>query len=217
LNNRCKILKIEVGEDSYPTNTYIIYDNDKNCVIIDPGFDSNRIINKVKENDLSIKYVIITHSHADHFGALNDIIKYSNCKVIIHKLDYDGLTDKEKSYEELMGMNLDIDLNNVITVEDNDDIKVGDINLEVIHTPGHTIGCMCLLEKSTNSLFTGDTIFHNCYGRCDLKSSDFNNMKESINKLFTRFEDIIIYPGHEKEINIDDAKRKINLLLRIRS
>lgn len=66
-------------------------------------------------------------------------------------------------------------------------------------------------------LFTGDTIFHNCYGRCDLPSSNVNDMGKTIEKLFDRFSNVWIYPGHEEAINIDDIKKKIRLLYRIKN
>lgn len=212
-----KIIQIEVGSDDYPTNCYIVYDDKNNAVIIDPGFDKQRIISKIDEHNLIVKYVILTHCHADHLGELEAIMNYTNANVIIHENDLDGLEDDEKAhFTHLNVKKPNINRNKIITVKDRDIIKVGYINLEVIHTPGHTSGCMCLFDKNNDALFTGDTIFAECYGRVDLKSGSLEDMKKSIDKLFNRFDDIIIYPGHEKIVNIDDCKRRIRLLLRVR-
>lgn len=214
---RNKIIQIEVGDDNYPTNCYIIYDEENNAVVIDPGYDKEKIIDKINDKDLKVRYVILTHCHADHLGELEKVVKYTGAEVIIHEDDLDGLEDDEKShFTALNVIKPNINKEKIITVKDEDIIKVGNIELEVIHTPGHTSGCMCLLEKSTESLFTGDTIFATCYGRVDLKSGNFKDMANSIEKIFDRFEDIIIYPGHEKVVNIDDCKRRIRLLLKVR-
>ncbi len=212
-----KILQVEVGEDNYPTNCYIIYDTECNAVIIDPGYDKEKIISKIEDNNLKVRYIVLTHCHADHLGELESIVKYTNADVVIHENDLDGLKDDEKSYFTLLNVKKpNIQNDKVLTVKDKDNIKIGNINFEVLHTPGHTSGCMCLYEKDTDSLFTGDTIFAECYGRVDLKSGNFEDMKNSIYNVFDRFEDIIIYPGHEKVVNIDDCKKRIRLLLKVR-
>lgn len=214
---RNKIIQIEVGDDNYPTNCYIIYDENKNAVVIDPGYHKERIISKIDSNDLKVKYIILTHCHADHLGQVEEIMKYTDADVIIHENDLDGLQDDEKAHFTSLGVTKpNIKKDKIITVKDKDNIEVGNIEFEVIHTPGHTSGCMCLFEKNINVLFTGDTIFATCYGRVDLKSGNLNDMKNSIDKLFDRFEDIIIYPGHEQNVNIDDCKKIIRMLLRIR-
>lgn len=214
---RNKILQIEVGDDNYPTNCYIIHDEEGNAVVIDPGYDKERIISRIDDINLKVKYIILTHCHADHLGELESIMKYTDAIVVIHKEDLDGLEDDDKAhFTKLNVKKPNIPELKIKTVKDKEVIKAGNIELEVIHTPGHTSGCMCLLEKSTDSLFTGDTIFAECYGRVDLKSGSIEDMKKSIDKIFDRFEDIIIYPGHEQIINIDDCKRRIRLLLRVR-
>jgi len=215
---RNKIIQIEVGADDFPTNCYIIHDEDNNAVVIDPGYDSPKIISKIEDNNLKVKYVILTHCHADHLGQLEEIVKFTDADVIIHEDDLDGLEDDEKSYFTALNVRKPkIKKDKINTVKNKDIINAGNISLEVIHTPGHTSGGMCLLEKETNSLFTGDTIFATCYGRVDLKSGNFEDMKNSIGKLFDRFEDIIIYPGHEQIVNIDSCKRRIKLLVKVRS
>jgi len=215
---RNKIIQIEVGDDNYPTNCYIIYDENNNAVVIDPGYNSERIISKIDDNNLKVKYIILTHCHADHLGQLEQMVKYTDANVIIHEDDLDGLYDDEKSHFTALNVKKPkVKKNKINTVKEKDVIKAGNILLEVIHTPGHTSGCMCLFETSTDSLFTGDTIFANCYGRVDLKSGSIEDMKNSIEKIFGRFEDIIIYPGHEQIVNIDSCKKRIRLLIKVRS
>ena len=100
----------------------------------------------------------------------------------------------------------------IITLKAGEIIQENNITLEVIHTPGHTKGAIVLLDKENNILYSGDTIFHNTYGRTDLYHSDKLNMKETLDNLFNRFEDIEVYPGHDEIFNIKESKRKIQLL-----
>lgn len=103
-----------------------------------------------------------------------------------------------------------------MTVTGNDKIVASDICLEVIHTPGHTKGCMCLYLKEANILFTGDTLFADCYGRTDLQTGNFEDMKSSLDYLLSNFQDTTIFPGHGDSAIIRDIKRKITLLLKIK-
>ena len=205
-----KIIVLKVGKQDYPTNTYIIMDKNKNGVIIDPGFE--------EEEKINIQKIILTHCHADHAGVLDSIRDYTKAEVLMHENDASGLQDMEKShFENLQIPRQKITEEEIIKIKDGEKIQVGDILLEVIHTPGHTNGCICLYEKSINALFTGDTIFYNCYGRCDLKSGSVEDMGNSINKLFDRFENVVIYPGHEEIVNIDNVKKRIRLLYKIKN
>lgn len=214
---RNKIIQVQVGDDNYPTNCYIIYDINNFAIVIDPGYDKDKIISKIEEKTLKVKYIVLTHCHADHLGELESLVNYTDADVFLHENELDGLEDDEKAhFTKLNVKKPSIPKNKIFTVKDGDKIKIGNIELEVIHTPGHTNGSMCLYEKTIDSLFTGDTIFADCYGRVDLKTGSIQDMQKSIEKLFSRFEDIIIYPGHEDSANIDSAKRKIRMLLSLR-
>ncbi|MEG1008711.1 MAG: MBL fold metallo-hydrolase [Clostridia bacterium] len=209
-----EIKKIKVGKEDYPTNCYLIHNN-INGIIIDPGYDINKILENI--NKIKIKYIILTHTHADHIGELEKLVTITNAKVVIHENDIDGLYDDEKSHYTNLNINFqNIDTSNIISVKDKDEVILDNIILEIIHTPGHTSGCICIYLKSENILFTGDTIFAEYYGRCDLKSGSFTDMKQSITKLFDRFDDILIHPGHEESCNINYSKKRINLLISIK-
>lgn len=213
-----RIIVIKVGKEDYPTNCYLILDENNNGILIDPGFEKDTIINKIKEEKANVKKILLTHCHADHAGALDDVKEFTKAEVLIHENDASGIQDMEKSYFEMLEIpKQKITEDELIKIKDGDIIETGNIKLEVIHTPGHTNGCICLYEKELNALFTGDTIFYNCYGRCDLKSSNIEDMGNSIDKLFNRFENLTIYPGHEEIVNIDSVKRRIRLLYKIRN
>lgn len=210
-------IKVNVGGKDHITNSYILYDDSKEAVIFDPADEQEKIIDKVKELELDVKYIVITHAHADHFGALEKIAKWTNAYILVHENDYEALVNKAPNYAEELGVRKqNLESFTIVKIFDGYNFKIGNINLEVIHTPGHTDGGICIFEKTSNSLFTGDTIFCNCYGRCDLYSASSEKMVESLKKIFSRFEDVTIYSGHDKSVKIEESKKYIKMLMSIK-
>lgn len=214
-------IEINVNNLSHITNTYIVYNDNLDAFLIDPADESKKIIAKIEKEKFNLKYIFITHGHADHIGALNDIIAKYHVKCYVHENDYDKIFDNGKNCTMMLNsMYLKIDDENIPYIEkikDNTRLFLGDYALIAIHTPGHTNGSMCLYSNDEKILFTGDTIFHNCYGRCDLYSSSFDDMCKSLKKVFDMFdnEKIIIYPGHNEICSLKEAENKIKLLLKI--
>lgn len=211
-------VKVDVAGRGHITNVYIIYDDvEKEGVLIDPGYDAKKIINSIVNLKVRINYIVITHGHGDHIGALKEVYEYTKCPVLIHQNDYDMLIGKIENYSNMQGVaEQDLSDCKILKIEDGFNFRVGILNFEVIHTPGHTSGGICLFERTSNTLFTGDTIFYNSYGRCDLVTSNFDDMVGSIKRIFDRFENIMIYPGHGISINIDKAKKYIRLILKMK-
>lgn len=215
---KIKNIKLRISNLDHITNSYIIYNDNKTAVVVDPADESQKIIDFLKENDLTVKYIFITHSHADHILALNKLEEYTNAKILVNVKDLPGFNDYKISCADILNVKLPIvDTNKISTIEDNKDLVIEDMKFKFIHTPGHTVGSMCIYEETTNSLFTGDTIFYNSYGRCDLITSSFESMKESLKKIFSLFDDTtIIYPGHGDGTTLKEAKKRINLLIAIK-
>lgn len=207
-------LELEIENTGHITNAYVIKDKDTNKVcVIDPAFDANKIKQIIEKMNGKLYSVIITHCHADHIAALKELVENTDAKVYIHELDYEGLYHKKLNEEEIVQTKvLPVDKTKVITVKDNEIITLGNTKLEIIHTPGHTKGSISLLNEKNNLLFAGDTVFENTYGRTDLITGSHNAMKESLDKLFARFDDIQVLPGHGETFNLKDSKRKIRLL-----
>lgn len=187
-------------------NCYILA-GDCNCpaIIIDPGYECNKIKQILDKHKLKPAFIINTHAHADHIGCDDKF----DVPVYIHHKDLALLKDPELNLSSLFMSALSIK-SKVKTLEDKEDIILDQIKLEVIHTPGHTPGGICLLmHKPTNKiLFTGDTLFCQGIGRTDFPGADGNLLMQSVrNRLFKLPDDTVIYPGHGPSSTIGEEKK----------
>ncbi len=196
--------KIPLG--GYASNCYIVgCEKTREALVIDPGANASAIILKAKELNLTIKLIALTHGHCDHIGGLNKLKDETNVLAAIHKQDNELLSDCRKNYSAKMGMRK-IETNADKLLEDGDIIKVGKLNVKVIHTPGHTKGSICL--KVNDCLFSGDTLFAGSIGRTDLYGGSSDQIIESIkNKLMVLDENIKVFPGHGSATTISKEKQ----------
>lgn len=195
--------RLEVG--SYLSNCYIIgSDATKEAAIIDPGSDFERIDAKVHEMGLAPKMVILTHAHGDHIMAVGDFKEKYSIPVYVHEADAAALEDPELNLSWLLYRKR-ASIKPDVVLKDGDRIKLGDLDFEVIHTPGHTPGGISL--KVGNILLTGDTLFNGSIGRTDFAGSSYEDIISSIkNKLFKYDDDTIVYPGHNSPTTIKSQK-----------
>ena len=156
--------------------------------------------------DAKFKYIYLTHCHADHIGAVEELKKQSGGLILIHKDDYEGLLDPGINLSGLMTRN-SISIEADSRVNDGDVLHVGDMELRVIHTPGHTRGGSSLYCEQEKMLFSGDTLFKGMWGRTDLPTSNFADIINSItNKLLVLPEETIVYPGHGTPTKLEDEE-----------
>ncbi len=197
------IKKVVVGE--LMTNCYLLACKEtKKTAIIDPGADKDIIIDKLKELDLNPQYIILTHAHADHIGAVKELKKYYNIPICVHKNDEKMLNDSNKNLTALIfGKDIVLDADRVL--EDKENIRIGSLTIEIIHTPGHTLGGISL--KCNNVIFSGDTLFNEGIGRTDLPGGSHQQIIDSIkSRIFSYDNGIIVYPGHGMETSIGYEK-----------
>ena len=196
---------------AYGTNCYILRANEttKDCLIIDTGLEADELIDFLQRHNLNPLALILTHGHVDHIIGLVALrSQFPNIKVYIHKLDAGMLTGEKDNLSALAGVRFSSEPTD-ITVEDGDVIELANIKLDVIHTPGHSPGGICLYSKDDSVLFVGDTLFADSVGRTDMPGGNtaqlIKNIKE---KLLTLPGEIICYPGHGPSTTI--AREKAN-------
>ena len=133
-----KVIRIPVG--IYAANCYIIYsESTKDGIVVDPGGDADEILKIINEHNLIIKYIILTHGHADHIGGIIELNNILDVPVMIHEGDSDILVDGNKNLSTIMAMGT-IETEADVIIKGGEIIEFGDIKAEIIHTPGHTLG-----------------------------------------------------------------------------
>ncbi len=164
---------------------FIICDNE--VLIVDPGQETSKIIDKIKEINKKVKKIVLTHYHPDHSQKAQELKTIIGANIISHRDDV--------SFLNFLGVGVDQ------VVKDKQEIKFNNCGLTVIHTPGHSEGSICLVGD--NFIITGDTLFENGYGRVDLPGSLPKEMKKSLEKIKRLANsETIIYPGHGKPFYI---------------
>ena len=181
-------------------NCYIVYDNEKEGSIIDPGSSADIIFDKVKELGIMIKYILLTHCHYDHIEGLDLLRKLTGAKVGASFECNLGIQNPKINVSFMFGNPIK-EAPAELILNDNDIIKAGNMEIKTITTPGHTKGGVCYLIDE--DLFSGDTLFLRSIGRTDLPGGDFNSIKKSITqKLYTLDDEIIVHPGHGNDTKI---------------
>lgn len=202
-----KTLKLRIEHLNLVTNCYVVMDEEtKEAMVIDPGAESQKIIEMLDILDAKLKYIFLTHCHADHIGAINDVKQAKGGKILVSREDSQGLYDETISltyYAETPNPELEADSR----VDDDDLIHLGNLEFRVIATPGHTKGSLCLYCPSEEMIFTGDTIFSSTWGRTDLPTGSIEDIMDSIiNKILVLPNNTIMYPGHGKSTLIKEEK-----------
>jgi glyoxylase-like metal-dependent hydrolase (beta-lactamase superfamily II) len=175
-------------------NCYIVADEKtKEGLVIDPGDDSQDIIERIQQLGLKIKYIVLTHNHFDHVSATAAVKKATGAKVAIHESDARNLNDSMLA--RLGGfVHRQVPVPEVL-LKGWEDLSIGDLHFTVLNVPGHTLGGVALYGQDV--VFTGDTLFRGSIGRTDLPGGNYDQIIESVNcKLLALDDDVKVYPGH---------------------
>lgn len=198
------IKKLEVGP--IMANCFILgCERTKEAVVIDPGDDADDILMALAKEGLRVKYLINTHGHFDHVGANKRMKEATAAILAIHPLDEPMLEELSRS-ASMFGLAAENSPPADLLLNDGDQIKFGDITLEIIHAPGHSQGGICLYTKG--HLFSGDTLFSRSIGRTDLPGGDYDTLISSIKtRLLVLDDETIVYTGHGPETTLANEKR----------
>ncbi len=184
------------------TNCYLV-STDKAAIVIDPAFKSAAVEDFLLQNSDKERLILLTHAHFDHIGAAPFLRENTGVKIAVGEFDNADLSDPAVNLSDRFHAHIP-PFSADITLIDGEEFSVGDINIKVLHTPGHTVGSVCYLTD--NVLFAGDTLFYESIGRTDFPKSNHSDMMKSLCRLLNLDGNIRVLSGHGPETNIEHEK-----------
>ena len=197
-----KIESVIVGP--LQNNCYVVYDEKSlDAMVVDPGDEPERIIDVIEDRKLKVNYIICTHAHFDHIGAVPDIKEKTGAKLVIHKNDLE-LYSSAKDQASLWGYDLEPLPSPDMFVVEGDEMVIGSLKFKVLHTPGHSPGGICLYGEGI--ILTGDTVFAGSVGRTDFYGGSIEELKKSFKRIISLPLSVKIFPGHGDLSTVKEEK-----------
>lgn len=186
------------------TNAYLLVNDKKECLIIDPGGEGEKLEAYLKENNWTPLAILLTHAHFDHIGAVDHIRDVWNIELYIHKNEEDWLQRPEYNGSGRHPAIPDIILKKADNIIEREmTLSISDFSLKVLETPGHSPGSVSYYDSKHGVVFSGDALFAGSIGRTDLFGGSMEQLLDSIHsKLLTLPEETIVSPGHGPETTI---------------
>lgn len=191
-------------------NCHLIWDDEKRCLVVDPGDDFDRIWEVISEEGLFVETIALTHGHYDHVGAVNELRQKTDAKVIAHEEEQALILNPQISLSYYFKPDFPTPVVDSY-VREGDTVTVGSLSFIVMHTPGHTQGGMCLYTDGV--IFSGDTVFFGTLGRWDFPTGDLTKLVHSITKrIFSLPSNTVIYSGHGPKTTVGNEKHHNEVL-----
>lgn len=196
------------------TNVWVLGDEaSREAIAIDTATPSvDWLTERLAERGWTLKMVISTHRHWDHIGDNQAVVDRTGATLAVHEADAHGLRDPKPLFAPFPI----IPSVPALELAEGSEIRFGDIRLDVLHTPGHTEGSVCLLHTEARLLFSGDTLFAGGWGRVDLPGSSPDAMVESLTRLSTLDTDLAVHPGHGRRTSIGREQAWLEMVARER-
>lgn len=193
----------------FTTNSYFLIDSETNHgFLIDPGAEANTLLNYIKDNNLIIEKILLTHGHFDHIGAVKEISEALNIPVYIHEKGKKYIQNPVWNLSSSCGQNITIEATNYM--KDNDLIKLDtncNFKLRVIYVPGHTLDGVVFYDENEKAAFVGDNIINGGIGSSEFYGGDLVTLLTGVkHKILTMPEDTVLYPGHGQTTNVRNMK-----------
>ncbi len=206
------IFKMLVVEP-FQSNCYIVgSESTKEGMVIDPGAGAKEIVGNANQLGLDIKLIVLTHGHVDHIGAIKEVKEATGAEFAIHADELETLREHGQSLSAMFGHSYATPPHPDRLLKGGDSIDLGDLHFLVAHTPGHSLGGICLVGHGV--VFTGDTLFNYGIGRTDFPGGSYSQLLNGIHtELMTLPDSTVVYPGHGPESTIG-AERRGNPFLR---
>ena len=188
-------------------NGYLIIDSHKQCVVVDPGKEDPTLVSLIKEKGLTLKAILLTHGHFDHIRAVDMLVSEFHCPFYIHQNDIEYLINPHLNGSDRFSRKDVIVKNHPIFLHEGV-LNILDEPIEVIETPFHSMGSVCFYLPIEKVLLSGDTLFFLSVGRTDFVGSNPKLIDSSLAKLMKLDDDVIVYPGHERETTIGNERNQ---------
>ena len=197
-----KVSLINVG--NLAENCWFLANEDtKEAVVIDPGAEPDRICAAAEKHGWKITAILLTHGHYDHIGSVNEVAAHFGCKIVGAAKEMPVFTDPALNCSQFVGGPIIVHPD--ILVSEGDKVTVGDMEFDVMETPGHTVGSICFIGKDI--IFSGDTLFQGSCGRTDLPTGDWDDIKKSLKRLAALPGDYQVYSGHGPATTLETERR----------
>ncbi|MBR4858326.1 MAG: MBL fold metallo-hydrolase [Clostridia bacterium] len=208
-----KILTLDLGHGMF-ANCYMLVDEKSGeAAIVDPAWYVEEFNDILEKNNAKLKYIMLTHGHFDHIFGVHGLKEATGAKVVIHFKDAEHLIDPKKSLAEGNMPDPQIPVTADVLIKEGDVLTLGDEEIKVMSTPGHTMGSVCYIIESEKTIISGDTLFCMTAGRTDFPDGSDELMIKSLKRLVALDGDYRVLPGHNRETTLE-SERKRNWYIR---